>query len=43
MSKYHSKKARTSDGILHDSRKEAKRWSELLLLERAGVISSLRR
>ena len=43
MSKYHSKKARTADGILHDSRKEARRWSELLLLERAGVISNLRR
>lgn len=43
MSKYHSKKARTADGILHDSRKEARRWSELLLLERAGAIKGLQR
>lgn len=43
MSKYHSKKARTADGILHDSRKEARRWSELLLLERAGAITGLQR
>ena len=43
MNKYHSKKARTADGILHDSRKEARRWSELLLLERAGAITGLQR
>lgn len=30
-------------GIEFDSRKEARRYQELLLLERAGVISSLRR
>lgn len=33
----------TSDGNLHDSRKEARRWQELVLLERAGVIRDLRR
>ena len=43
MSKYYNKKARTADGEIHDSLKEARRWSELLLLERAGVISNLRR
>jgi hypothetical protein len=43
MNKYNAKKARTSDGEVHDSLKEARRWSELLLLERAGVISNLRR
>lgn len=33
----------TVNGIEFDSRKEARRYQELLLLERAGVISSLRR
>ena len=39
-SKYHSKKV-TIDGITFDSKKEAKRYQELKLLERAGVISGL--
>lgn len=43
MAKYGNKKTRTSDGILHDSRKEALRWTQLLLLERAGEISDLKR
>lgn len=43
MNKYHAKKARTADGLVHDSRKEARRWAELQLLERAGGISNLRR
>ena len=30
------------DGIIFDSRKEADRYTELLLLQRAGVIASLR-
>lgn len=42
MSKYHSKKI-TINGITFDSRKEAKRYQELLLLERAGAISDLKR
>lgn len=42
MSKYHSKKT-VVDGIEFHSKKEANRWKELLLLERAGVISNLRR
>ena len=33
----------TMDGIRFDSKKEAMRWSELLLLERAGDISLLSR
>lgn len=43
MSKYGNIKTTTSDGITHDSIKEANRWCELKLLERAGVISDLRR
>lgn len=43
MTKYHNIKTTTSDGIKHDSAKEARRWCELKLLERAGEISNLRR
>ena len=42
MSKYHSKKT-TIDGQTYDSRKEARRHQELLLLQRAGVIQDLQR
>ena len=41
-SKYHARKV-TVDGITFDSRKEAWRWSELLMLAQAGEISGLRR
>lgn len=41
--KYYNVKTATSDGILHDSKKEASRWCELNLLLRAGEISDLRR
>ena len=41
-SKYHSKKV-TVDGVEFDSRKEAHRYTELLLLERAGAIQGLQR
>ena len=41
--KYGNHKTKTFDGIVHDSKKEAERWSELKLMERAGVISNLRR
>ena len=34
---------RTIDGVVFDSKGEAKRWQELQLLERAGAISDLRR
>ena len=43
MNKYHNIKTTTSDGITHDSRKEANRWCELKLLERAGKIKHLQR
>ena len=43
MSKYHNIKTTTSDGITHDSIKEANRWCELKLLERAGKITDLQR
>lgn len=43
MNKYHNRKVRTSDGIVHDSRKEAIRWQELKLLEEAGKIHELKR
>lgn len=42
MSKYHSRKI-TKDGITYDSAKEYRRHCELLLLERAGVITDLER
>ena len=41
-SKYHSIKC-TVNGIEFDSRREARRYKELSLLERAGAISELRR
>lgn len=40
MNKYHNKKV-CYNGIAFDSKKEAHRYSELLLLERAGVITDL--
>jgi hypothetical protein len=42
MSKYHSKKI-IVDGETFDSKKEYRRYRELLLLERAGEISNLQR
>lgn len=41
--KFNAKKIQTADGEIHDSRKEANRWGELLLLQKAGEISDLRR
>lgn len=41
--KYHNKKTRTSDGVEHDSKKEARRWMELQLQQRAGLIADLKR
>jgi hypothetical protein len=40
MAKYHNKKIEI-DGVIFDSRKEAKRYKELSLLERAGAIQDL--
>lgn len=42
-SKYYNVKTRTSDGLVFDSTKEARRWEQLLLLQRAGKITSLQR
>lgn len=40
--KYHAKKV-TVDGVTFDSAKEARRWRELCLLEKAGEIKGLQR
>lgn len=42
MPKYHSRKVKV-DGIQFDSKREAQRYMELQLLERAGKIHGLRR
>lgn len=42
MTKYYNRKT-TVGGIEFDSAKEARRWGELQLLERAGKIQDLRR
>ena len=39
--KYGNTKVKASDGTVFDSRKEAKRWEQLLLLEKAGAITDL--
>ena len=41
-SKYHAHKV-TVEGITFDSKKEARRWSELKLMESAGIITDLQR
>lgn len=41
--KYYNIKTKTSDGIVFDSRKEAQRWEQLLLLQKAGKIVELKR
>lgn len=43
MSKYGSVKTRAADGTVCDSKKEAMRLNQLLLMERAGVIKDLKR
>ena len=42
-SKYYNIKTRALDGTVFDSHKEARRWEELLLLQRAGKITDLQR
>ena len=42
MNKYGNRKTEV-DGIVFDSAKEARRWAELQLLQRAGEIKHLRR
>lgn len=41
-SKYRNIKTE-SDGIMFDSRAEARRWHDLRMMERAGLISNIRR
>lgn len=41
--KYYNVKTKTSDGLVFDSTKEARRWEQLLLLQRAGKITELQR
>ena len=42
-SKYYSISTKTSDGLVFDSHREARRWEQLLLLHKAGKISELQR
>lgn len=42
FSKYHAKKVMV-DGVMFDSVREARRWSELKILEKAGIITDLQR
>lgn len=42
MNKYRSRKY-TINGIVFDSKKEAYRWSELVLLQKAGQVTDLKR
>lgn len=41
--KYYNVKTKTSDGNVFDSGKEARRWEQLLLLQKAGKIVELQR
>lgn len=41
--KYYNVKTKTTDGLIFDSTKEARRWEQLLLLQRAGKITELQR
>lgn len=41
--KYYNVKTKSSDGIVFDSMKEANRWEQLRLLQRAGKITNLER
>lgn len=43
MNKYRNKKYTSTDGITFDSKKEYKRYNELRLLEKAGLIEDLAR
>ena len=41
MNKYHNRKIKVN-GIIYDSKRELRRWNELLLLEKAGQITDLK-
>lgn len=42
-SKYHSKKVKTAEGLVFDSKKEYRRYCELKMMEASGLISDLQR
>lgn len=42
VNKYNNKKT-VVDGVVFDSRREARRYQELLLMQRAGIIKNLQR
>lgn len=42
MNKYHNRKVKVN-GLVYDSKRELRRWNELLLLQRAGQITDLKR
>lgn len=41
--KYHNVAVTDADGVTHDSSREARRWAQLQLLEKAGAIRDLQR
>lgn len=43
QNKYFNVKTKASDGMVFDSTKEARRYEQLILLQRAGEISDLKR
>ena len=43
MNKYYNIKTKTSDGLIFDSHKEARRWEQLLIMQKAGEITHLER
>jgi len=43
MGKYKNRKIKTTDGLVFASRKEYRRWCELLAMQNAGIIKDLKR
>lgn len=43
MGKYKNRKIKTTDGLIFQSRKEYRRWCELLAMQNAGIIKDLKR
>lgn len=41
--KYNNRKIKDGEGIVHDSKREYIRWSQLQLMEKGGVIKDLKR
>lgn len=42
-SKYYNVKTKTTDGLIFDSTREARRWEQLLLMQKAGQIKDIQR